>query len=101
MDSNQDLEAMSLPQLVKRFENDIRYGCHSTRAEASRSLAGKELQRRGKESLQEIAARWGAIDQQAPENQVEIGVRNGLAMLIAWIVGSEILEVTQQAGLSR
>jgi len=114
MNVDQDLKTMSVPDLLARFENDIRYGCHSTRAETSRSSAGKELQTRGEEAIRTITARWSAMRRPSEESQVEAGVRRGLAMILAWMsfdvatlpvsseaIGSEIVEVTQQAGLSR
>lgn len=42
--------------LIQRFENDIKYDAHATMTKFSRSDARKELQRRGRHVLAQIAA---------------------------------------------
>lgn len=80
-----NLKLVSIPDLVDRFENDIRFGCHSTLAEASRSLAGKELQKRtGGEVIAVLYARWNEMNKKTLSG-VEESVRIGLGMLIQWI----------------
>ena len=104
-----DLKVMSVADLLAHFENDVRYGCHSTRAEASRSLAGKELETRGEDAVQALTARQNEMSQQSQENGVEAGVRCGIEMLLSWMaeatskpaMTSGILVVSQQIGLSR
>ena len=80
-----DLSAMSVADLIARFEKDIRFGCHSTRAEASRSLAGQELERRGEETIQAIQNRLKVIQ---TNNDVDLSVRTGLTMLLHWTTGA-------------
>jgi len=41
--------------LLKRFESDIIYDCHQLQTKTSRSAAGKEIIRRGRESLKAMA----------------------------------------------
>jgi hypothetical protein len=84
--TDQNLKTMSVTDLLSRLENDIRYGCHSTRAEASRSFAGKELRERGREAAEAIVQRLLTLNEQEPENPVEAGVRNGLTLVLYWMV---------------
>lgn len=100
---------MSVADLLARLENDIRYDCHSTGTKVSRSWAGQELRTRGGEAVQAITERLRIMDAQLSQNQVEAGVREGIAMLLSWMtqdsvrhaaVGSSDISVTMQAGLS-
>ena len=88
METTQNLELFSIHQLIDRFEKDIRYGCHSTRAEASRSAAGKELEKRArideKEIVPALAARLNEMTGQSL-NDLERSVCNGVDMLLTWI----------------
>lgn len=88
MKTTENLELLSIPDLMERFEKDIRFGCHSTRAEASRSLAGKELEKRAKTSGKEVAlaltSRLNELTSQSLDD-VEKSVRNGIDMLLTWI----------------
>lgn len=45
---------MTPEELIERFRNDILYDAHSYTARFERSMAQKELVRRGKESIQSI-----------------------------------------------
>jgi hypothetical protein len=71
---------MSLLELFDRFEKDIRYGCHSLRAEVSRSQAGMEIQKRSATSLPEIEA-YAKAKSGLPDDRVLLG----WAMLLRWI----------------
>lgn len=88
MNTLEVLEPISIPELIKRFENDIRYGCHSTVAEASRSHAGKELEKRakfnGSEIIPALTLRLDEMNRQTL-NGVEKSVYNGINMLLNWI----------------
>jgi hypothetical protein len=53
-DSKQEMMAWSYPQLFERFESDIIYDAHSFWIRFSRSWSRQELERRGKDALQEI-----------------------------------------------
>jgi len=80
-----DLSGASVADLIARFENDVRFGCHSVRAEVSRSLAGQELERRGGEIVQALEDRLKV----APaKNDVDYNVRKGLIMLFYWTTGT-------------
>jgi hypothetical protein len=85
MSLTENLESLSIPDLLGRFENDIRFGCHPTIVEATRSEAGKELQKRRKgEVLPLLVARWREMNVQSL-NEVEGGVRVGITLLIQWV----------------
>ena len=49
-----DVTDMTIPELFDRFEKDILFDCHSLRAKASRSEAGKEIERRKEETIPAI-----------------------------------------------
>jgi hypothetical protein len=84
----ENLDSLSIPDLMERFEKDIRSGCHPTRAEASRSLAGKELEKRADRNSREIvpalALRLSDMRRQSLDG-VEKSVYDGLDMLLTWI----------------
>ena len=82
--TNQILEIMSVNDLLGRFDNDIRYGCHSAEAEARRSFAGQELRKRGEEGVRAVAGRLQEMPQPS-ENALEARVREGFAILFSWI----------------
>jgi hypothetical protein len=77
------LELVPIADLIARFENDIRYGCHSTLVEVNRSQAGKDLMGRSEkeEIIRALHVRWKEMGEQ---NLDDVGksVRNGIAMLI-------------------
>jgi hypothetical protein len=108
--TDQNLKVMSVVDLLERLEKDIRYGCHSTRAEASRSFAGKELRSRGEEAVRAITNRLQVMNEPPPKDGLEARVRDGIEMILYWmtldrvrrkVVGSADVSVTMQAGLSR
>lgn len=45
---------MDYTKLLRRFMNDIAFDCHSMRAKFERSMAQRELSRRGQKSLRPI-----------------------------------------------
>jgi len=75
----------NLTDLLARFENDIRFGCHSVRAEASRSAAGKALQRHRVEAMSLVDRRMIAMNASQVVDPVEEGVLDGLGMLFEWM----------------
>jgi hypothetical protein len=106
---DQNLKTMSVTDLVARLENDIRYGCHSVRAETSRSFAGMELRIRGAEAIRAITNQLQVMNAQPPKDDVERRVRDGIEMFLCWMtpdtdsrhaVGSADVSVTMQGGLS-
>ena len=84
--TDQDLKTMSVADLLARLERNIRYGCHSTRAEAGRSFAGKELRNRGKEAAKTIADRLLALNAQESQDPIDARVRDGLVLVLCWMV---------------
>ncbi len=71
-------------ELINEFEDDVRYGCHSTRAEASRSLAGKKLVALGAIMHHEVLAHLDALLEKEQTTAVEEGVREGWYSLLLW-----------------
>jgi hypothetical protein len=53
----EEIEKMSFPELIAKFERSIAYNCHSLPIKFERSSAQKELARRGRESLRPIIER--------------------------------------------
>jgi len=103
------LVTMSVPELLVRLEADIYYGCHSTRAEASRSFARKELRHRGEKAIAAIVVRLQEMAEQPLEDECKKSVRDGLALTLYWMTSSEtrrtlspkISEILERALLSR
>lgn len=82
-----NLESLTISELIKQFEDDIRYDCHSLRARVSRSQAGKELERRAKSNVKEVIPALGLrLDEMNRQslNGVESSVRSGINMLLKW-----------------
>lgn len=48
---SENVENMSISELVDSYECDIKYDCHNLEAKISRSLARIELEKRGRESF--------------------------------------------------
>lgn len=82
---DREFESMSIADLLERLERNIRYGCHSTCAEAGRSFAGQELRRRGRDAGFAIIRRLLEMNQQ-PLNAVELRVSEGLVMVLCWMI---------------
>lgn len=53
-DTMKEIKKWDFSRLIKSFENDIIYGCHSFRSEFERSFAQRELVRRGQRSLKPL-----------------------------------------------
>lgn len=65
--------------LFKSFESDIIYDCHQIRTRASRSTAGKEIIRRGRESLSALA------ENLVYQRDFNSDVFTGLIMILYWL----------------
>ena len=86
MQTEESFGELPIGDLVGRFESDIRFGCHSTRAEASRSLAGQELQRRGETDRDRVVKALAArIEGMSASTRLDARVRDGLEMLHGWM----------------
>jgi hypothetical protein len=91
MSTTGNLGLLSVSDLIACFENDIRFGCHPTNAEVSRSIAGRELRKRVEANdsgvIPALTARSAEMDRMPLLNDVEKSVRDGLSLLIARIQG--------------
>lgn len=71
---------LQLSELIEDFERDMRIGCHSRRAETSRSPAGQEIRRRGRDILPELATHLKATCAGSEHQQLRLA----WAQLIAY-----------------
>ena len=69
--------------LLDRFESDIRYDAHSTRAKVSRSKAGKEIRCRGGELVPLVRERVATL-KAAAKTAVDEEVVEGFKLLLDW-----------------
>ena len=82
MQRPKNLADVSISKLIEYFEEDIRFGCHSTLTEVGRSYARQELEKRSKEEvIHALHSRWKAIGED-PGDNVERDIRNGISMLM-------------------
>ncbi len=79
----ENLSSLSISELIERFEKDIRFGCHSTLAEASHSQAGKELRRR-EGVTSKLLSHWKEMGERSLDG-TEASVRVGIGFLIQWL----------------
>jgi len=85
METSENLAVLPIPDLIERFEKDIRFGCHSILTEISRSQAGKELERRSKEEVIPVLhSRWKELGESTLDG-VEKRVHSGIATLMQLI----------------
>lgn len=74
--------SMKTPELIKWFEDGIRYGSRGAAAEVKSSIAGKELLAGGRESLSAVVAHARTLPV-VVASPAEIEVQRGWALLLA------------------
>lgn len=72
------IEKWGADKLIKRFENDILYDCHSYHLKFERSDAKKELVRRGREVLKTIIEH---LHKKTPSGDLQVAWNNLLNMI--------------------
>ena len=74
-------EEKTTGELILEFEREIRFDVHSTRARVSRSHAGRELRRRGRDALGAIPSHLWA---NRPRNS-DWDMEDAWRLLMSWI----------------
>jgi hypothetical protein len=83
---------MNTKELFESFENDILIGCHSLRAEVSRSPAGKKIIAAGQRIFSELALHLKDCKLPTEIEAIANDVRHGWGMLLSWLCENHRLD---------